>query len=95
MFLSAYAAKIVVNNILIVDNDRKEKPKLEICKSVDIYIAIMRALLPFFTLERIQLMDELTHRIMNMFNIRKLIPCNSIKQTSEFILYGSVYNEHR
>jgi hypothetical protein len=86
---SAYAEKIRVKHIIIIEKERLDVPKLIKCSQIEAYKALIQSLLPFFSMCRFDLMDEIARKIMSMMLIYKLLPCNSISKTVDFLLIES------
>ena len=83
---NAFAEKIIVKQILIVDSTRQSVPEIVECSSIESYKTIVQSLLPFFTVKRYDLIDKIAKEIISMIPVYKLIPGDSIMKTVSFIL---------
>ena len=82
---NAFAEKIIVKQILIVDSTRQSVPEIIECNSIDSYKTMVQSLLPFFTVKRYDLIDKIAKEVINMVPVFKLVPGDSIIKTVNFI----------
>lgn len=82
----AFAESILIKNILIIEKEWLDTPKIEKCNAIKAYKVLIQSLLPFFTSSRFELIDSIAKYILTNIPIYCLHPCNSISTTARFIL---------